>query len=548
MSFELLRKRLKELREKRMRELNYTAPEIPGMDDVYQPVNLIETYHPPEVDVPDEQAPATSTATQPIIESEDDVVNRSAIPTANTAAKTTANSASGSKVKVDPKTGTNGAKTIDDITVKSPQFGEEGMGHDDLVDAYNAGLNGIDLDRETRANAAAGGYLDSIEAMYNAGLQDATLSKNVDGFNQENVDNTKNSSYDLSTEAARQEQFSQNSAVDNPVNLGYTAGDTTGNDNSRTDVTDIDIPDMGFSKYGDINWDLDYNYIEDMMFLNGAANSADPSVQMAYQYITNLENRGRKIPAEVMEAFKSFMENLSSSSNNANPKNDPTVHNLETQTMRDDQIKRSQGIAIGNVGTNNYDYDEIKERNDNFGNFHTPTDLFPNTTRAFGADVSSKDGKHIGLDIGNKNNTNLNLYSIYDGDVVYVHDNGNAGGKGGNGLTVIIRHENKITGKVFFSAYMHLDSNSVKKGDHVDSGQPIGIMGNSGGHVNKEGKNDMGVHLHIMVFTCSDVEKYSHDPLGYASNGKSYKGTNDVTYYFYDPEEVINTGGKILWD
>jgi len=48
-----------------------------------------------------------------------------------------------------------------------------GVGHTDLVDAYNAGLNGEDISRTTRENAAAGNYSESVEAMYNAGQADA---------------------------------------------------------------------------------------------------------------------------------------------------------------------------------------------------------------------------------------------------------------------------------------------------------------------------------------------------------------------------------------
>jgi len=331
---ESLRKHLKKLQEK-LRAGNIT-PEISGMDDVYQPVNLIETYHPPEVDVPDEQAPETPTATQPIYEPEDDVVNRSAIPPANTATKTTTNVTSGNKPKVDPKTGTNGAKTIEDITVKSPQL-VEGIGNADLIDAYNAGLNGTDLSRETRANAAAGNYSEQIEAMYNAGQQDSNGSMTDE---------------DQDVSAAEKKSGYQ-SEVDNLENLGYTAGETTESNSVKVNPTDVTIPNMGAAPNADTagsgnntnsgnatsgsntnnnstqqyqisDSEKELNYMMDMLFMNGAGSSTDPSVQMAYQWVSNPDNKDKAIPQEVSDAFYAFMGGIN-----------------------DDQIAKSNQIAVG---------------------------------------------------------------------------------------------------------------------------------------------------------------------------------------------------------
>jgi len=306
------------------------------MDDVYQPVNLIETYHPPEVDVPDEQAPETPTATQPIYEPEDDVVNRSAIPPANTATKTTTNVTSGNKPKVDPKTGTNGAKTIEDITVKSPQL-VEGIGNADLIDAYNAGLNGTDLSRETRANAAAGNYSEQIEAMYNAGQQDSNGSMTDE---------------DQDVSAAEKKSGYQ-SEVDNLENLGYTAGETTESNSVKVNPTDVTIPNMGAAPNADTagsgnntnsgnatsgsntnnnstqqyqisDSEKELNYMMDMLFMNGAGSSTDPSVQMAYQWVSNPDNKDKAIPQEVSDAFYAFMGGIN-----------------------DDQIAKSNQIAVG---------------------------------------------------------------------------------------------------------------------------------------------------------------------------------------------------------
>ena len=103
----LLRQRLKELQEN-LRSGN--TPEIPGMEKTYRPANQnpVETYNPPEVDVPNVQPKTTpiSTNTQ---------TNNPAVNIPKPAAKTT----SSNKPKVDPKMGKAGAKAFDDsINVK----------------------------------------------------------------------------------------------------------------------------------------------------------------------------------------------------------------------------------------------------------------------------------------------------------------------------------------------------------------------------------------------------------------------------------------------
>ena len=53
------------------------------------------------------------------------------------------------------------------------------------------------------------------------------------------------------------------------------------------------------------------NYMMDMLFMNGAASSAIPSVRMAYEWVSNPDNKGKEIPKEVYDAFYAFMGGIS---------------------------------------------------------------------------------------------------------------------------------------------------------------------------------------------------------------------------------------------
>jgi len=212
--------------------------------------------------------------------------------------------------------------------LKSPQFGEEGMGNTDLIDAYNAGLNGTDLSRETRDNAAAGGYLDSIEAMYNAGRQDAKTQSTGDGTED-----------DLSAEAAEKEKILQND-IDNLENMGYTKSnsaestdtvdeliqytDTANNYEASNTSSGASDSTASGKTYKITDDEKELNYMMDMLFMNGAGSSTDPSIQMAYEWVSNPDNKGKAIPDEIKDAFYKFMSSVT-----------------------EDQIVRSNRIAVG---------------------------------------------------------------------------------------------------------------------------------------------------------------------------------------------------------
>ena len=73
-----------------------------------------------------------------------------------------------------------------------------------------------------------------------------------------------------------------------------------------------------------------------------------------------------------------------------------------------------------------------------------------------------------------------------------------AGYKGGYGQCVIIEHEKNLQ-----TLYAHLWQINVKTGDHVNSGQLIGLMGSSG--------RSTGPHLHYEIINHGkriDPKKY----------------------------------------
>jgi hypothetical protein len=109
-----------------------------------------------------------------------------------------------------------------------------------LYEAYRAGLNGADLSQELRDSAAAGNFLDEIEKMYKAGETDAKIAKG-------------------DTVAVSDE----NTVV--PDMGAAPNADTAG---SGSDYTgDYQITDS----------EKELNYMMDMLFINGAGSSSDPS-------------------------------------------------------------------------------------------------------------------------------------------------------------------------------------------------------------------------------------------------------------------------------
>ena len=98
---------------------------------------------------------------------------------------------------------------------------------------------------------------------------------------------------------------------------------------------------------------------------------------------------------------------------------------------------------------------------------------------------SGKKLRHQGVDLATTPNTNVEVMASAKGTVQRAEVIGSYG------YTVIIRHA--INGKIMDSLYAHLKANSikVKKGQVVEQGQTIGIMGNTG--------SSTAPHLHFEI-------------------------------------------------
>ncbi len=89
-----------------------------------------------------------------------------------------------------------------------------------------------------------------------------------------------------------------------------------------------------------------------------------------------------------------------------------------------------------------------------------------------------KQSQHFGADINGE--TGDPIYAANDGEVVMVRDCFGSGG------TVLLHHGGRL-----FTSYFHMSAFSVKQGEHVARGQPIGKVGKSG--------RVTGPHLHFGV-------------------------------------------------
>lgn len=84
--------------------------------------------------------------------------------------------------------------------------------------------------------------------------------------------------------------------------------------------------------------------------------------------------------------------------------------------------------------------------------------------------------------------------------------------KAGYGTYIEIRHGNGLT-----TRYAHLEDIHVKEGEHVDKGQPVGTVGNSGGSI--------APHLHYEIIR----DKEHIDPMIYMVEGLSSRDYNRLT-------------------
>ncbi|MEI6131272.1 MAG: M23 family metallopeptidase [Bacillota bacterium] len=136
--------------------------------------------------------------------------------------------------------------------------------------------------------------------------------------------------------------------------------------------------------------------------------------------------------------------------------------------------------------------------------------------------TNSRGGRpHKGTDYVSTNK-DLNIYSIYDGEIVMKKFQSSAGN------FLVIKH--KVGTKTIYSTYMHLKS-YIASGK-VKRGQKVAIMGKTG--------NAQGIHLHMQV---------SNDLPQCGTKISFYNGDKMIAngYTFFNPERVIATKFGIIF-
>lgn len=127
-------------------------------------------------------------------------------------------------------------------------------------------------------------------------------------------------------------------------------------------------------------------------------------------------------------------------------------------------------------------------------------------------------GKHGGTDITVEGNpTNIKVVSMCDGIVKA------AGFDGGSGFRVIVIEEK--TGLNITYMHMTKDSLMVKKGDTVDRGQQLGVMGMTG--------YSTGIHLHVSITYPGTDLAFETVSVGALKNGLDMY---DPRYFSYTKE------------
>lgn len=149
-----------------------------------------------------------------------------------------------------------------------------------------------------------------------------------------------------------------------------------------------------------------------------------------------------------------------------------------------------------------------------------------------------KEGSHWGVDLGYGASTgpNLPIKAAADGEVISTVDGRRNDAGGGWGNRVQIYH-----GGGFYTLYAHLRAGSLKveKGDRVQQGQQIGVMGNTG--------NSRGTHLHFELYE-GGVEytnpNYRINPAPYlfVFDGQEVSSRNDypeLIQYYKEEEDML---------
>lgn len=136
--------------------------------------------------------------------------------------------------------------------------------------------------------------------------------------------------------------------------------------------------------------------------------------------------------------------------------------------------------------------EEIKnKKNKIIEKYKKPETYYPTLTKYISSYYGNRSlGWHSGIDLaGNHNDP---IYAYKSGKVIF------AGYSGGYGNMVLIQHKDGMK-----TRYAHMSSIIVSKGDYVEGGQKVGLMGSTG--------RSTGDHLHFEVI----INEKNVNPYGY---------------------------------
>lgn len=128
-----------------------------------------------------------------------------------------------------------------------------------------------------------------------------------------------------------------------------------------------------------------------------------------------------------------------------------------------------------------------------------PLERYQVNSYGFGEDCAYN-GMHWGIHLGEDVNRSAGtpVVAAGKGRVVYSALHAGTKEKGNWGNIIIIAHKHPRTSKVFFSLYAHLQKRFVKKGDTVQAGRRLGIVGKR--NTPENGWWDEA-HLHFAMYT-----------------------------------------------
>ena len=181
-------------------------------------------------------------------------------------------------------------------------------------------------------------------------------------------------------------------------------------------------------------------------------------------------------------------------------------------------IKNQSIYKYADLSNNEYISKSVQEEIDLGKMFVTPAE--GRFTSGYGPRVvMGVYGVHMGIDLANKVGTDI----LASAEGIVLH----AGPYSSYGNAIFVSHN--IDGKDFVTVYGHLSVLGVKKGDIVEQGQIIGLMGNTG--------RSTGPHLHFEIQPNTSKFDYSKgvDPWKYLTENISdsilrdgYKSTDKI--------------------